>query len=468
MAPTVRSFFAEFDPLDLLDQYPEDYPGLLESGSRSGVRSGARQDAATPLRHDILPIASGEVLRLDASYRLSGPHAGADGFLNALQRWWSSLAGASDLVPLDSRAPALPFTGGWLLYLGYEIGTEIESGLPLPPSEDPLVALAIRAPAAYVRAESGAGWLVAEPGYEHLLENLERRVQTLRPTQHGPFSEVCVQEQPAAPYLQAVQRALAYISAGDVYQANLSREWRTSIVSSAGAALDPVAIYRRLRTANPGPFAGVLRYGDFSVLSSSPERLLHSRDGRVSTRPIAGTRPRGLNAADDEQLVASLLANEKERAEHIMLIDLERNDLGRVCEGGSVRVDEFMHVESYAHVHHIVSNVCGNLRAGCSPVEVIKALFPGGTITGCPKVRCMQIIAELEGRGRGAYTGSFGYLNRDGSCDLNILIRTMTLHGNTLSFRAGAGIVADSIPAQELAETRAKAEGLLRALQVPP
>jgi anthranilate synthase component 1 len=147
-----------------------------------------------------------------------------------------------------------------------------------------------------------------------------------------------------------------------------------------------------------------------------------------------------------------------------MLIDLERNDLGRVCIGGSVQVDEYMSIETYAHVHHIVSNVRGRLRNAVSPTDVIRALFPGGTITGCPKIRCMQIIAELEDCGRGAYTGSIGYLNRDGSCDFNILIRTITAQGTSFKFRAGAGVVADSVPAQELAETRAKAEGLLRAL----
>jgi anthranilate synthase component 1 len=151
-----------------------------------------------------------------------------------------------------------------------------------------------------------------------------------------------------------------------------------------------------------------------------------------------------------------------------MLIDLERNDLGKVCVAGSVHVDEFMAVESYAHVHHIVSNVSGRKRADVSPIEVLRAVFPGGTITGCPKVRCMQIIAELEAVGRGAYTGALGYLNRDGSCDFNILIRTISAAGSTLSFRAGAGIVADSSPAHELAETRAKAEGLLRALRAGP
>jgi len=217
----------------------------------------------------------------------------------------------------------------------------------------------------------------------------------------------------------------------------------------------------------PSPFAALLRFEDFALLSSSPERLLSIRGNTVATRPIAGTRPRGASAQADAELIRSLLDNEKERAEHVMLIDLERNDLGRVCAAGSVRVDEYMSVESYAHVHHIVSNVSGLLRNDVSPVGVIRALFPGGTITGCPKVRCMEIIAELEAGGRGAYTGSIGYVNRDGSCDLNILIRTITAQANRFTFRAGAGIVADSKPAQELAETRAKAEGLLRAFAVP-
>jgi anthranilate synthase component 1 len=184
----------------------------------------------------------------------------------------------------------------------------------------------------------------------------------------------------------------------------------------------------------------------------------------VETRPIAGTRPRGRDSKADGDYSAELLAHPKERAEHVMLIDLERNDLGRICTPGSVRVDEFMALESYAHVHHIVSNVTGDLRAGVTPGQVLRAVFPGGTITGCPKVRCMEIIAELEREPRDAYTGSLGYLNHDGSMDMNILIRSMTVSANDVLFRAGAGIVADSVPEAELEETRAKALGLLHAL----
>ena len=185
----------------------------------------------------------------------------------------------------------------------------------------------------------------------------------------------------------------------------------------------------------------------------------------VQTRPIAGTRPRGRDSVQDRALSAELISNLKERAEHVMLIDLERNDLGRVCRPGTVEVNELMVVETYAHVHHIVSNVRGELAATAGPIDAMKAVFPGGTITGCPKVRCMQIISELEGEGRSFYTGSMGYLGRDGSMDLNILIRSMLVHGREFAFRTGAGIVADSDPEQEVLETADKARGMLLALE---
>ena len=449
MAPTVRSFSADLEPLTLIENHPAAYPGLLESGAGLGAPGGNR--------FDILPMANGERLRLGADGSMSGPHAGAKGFLAALQDWWTALR-----VPA-ANSP-LPFSGGWLLYLGYELAAEIEPGLKLPCGADPVIGLAIRAPAAWIRDRATArAWLVAEAGFESLLDDFETRARGVRRAA-GADAAFTMQEDAPEAFLRSVRGALEHIAAGDVYQANLSRAW----VGRAASAVDPVRIYQRLRAANPSPFAALLLDGDFACLSSSPERLVSVRGDMVCTRPIAGTRPRGATPEADAALIRSLLNNEKERAEHVMLIDLERNDLGRVCSGGSVRVDEYMSVETYAHVHHIVSNVSGRLRAGTTPIDVIRALFPGGTITGCPKVRCMQIIAELEGAGRGAYTGSIGYLNRDGSCDLNILIRTITAHGNRLTFRAGAGIVADSDPAQELAETRAKAEGLLRALAAGP
>jgi anthranilate synthase component 1 len=453
VAPTVRSFSADFEPLGLIAQRPETYPGLLESSAPLGPAAGGA-------RFDILPIASGEALRLGADGRLSGPHSeAAPGFLAALESWWTAVRTA----PTGAR---LPFSGGWLVYLGYEVAAEIEPRLVLPYSPDSTVALALRAPAAWIRdRQSGEAWIVAEPGHESLLDRFEHDVRSLggglRP---DPMQSFEIEEEDPARFEAAVARALEYIAAGDVYQANLSRRWQ----GRARGTLEAAALYRRLRTANPSPFAALLRDGDFAVISSSPERLVAVQGDRIATRPIAGTRPRGASPERDAALIESLLGNEKERAEHVMLIDLERNDLGKVCAAGSVQVDEFMAVESYAHVHHIVSNVSGRKPPDVSPIQILRAVFPGGTITGCPKVRCMQIIAELEAVGRGAYTGTLGYLNRDGSCDFNILIRTITAQGSTLSFRAGAGIVADSSPAHELAETRAKAEGLLRALRASP
>ncbi len=453
MAPTVRSFSADFEPLGLIAQLPETYPGLLESSAPPAPAAGGAH-------FDILPMASGEALRLSATGRLSGPHcAAAPGFLAALESWWTALRAA----PGEVR---LPFSGGWLVYLGYEVAAEIEPRLALPQSPDSTAALAIRAPAAWIRdRRSGEAWVVAEPGHEALLDRFEHDVRRagggLRPEPAQIFE---IEEEDPARFEAAVARALEFIAAGDVYQANLSRRWRGQVRGT----LDAAALYRRLRTANPSPFAALLRDGDFAVISSSPERLVSVHGDRIATRPIAGTRPRGASPEHDAALIELLLGNEKERAEHVMLIDLERNDLGKVCAAGSVQVDEFMAVESYAHVHHIVSNVSGRKLPGVSPIQILRAVFPGGTITGCPKVRCMEIIAELEAVGRGAYTGTLGYLNRDGSCDFNILIRTITAQGSTLSFRAGAGIVADSSPAHELAETRAKAEGLLRALRAGP
>ncbi|MDE2339154.1 MAG: chorismate-binding protein, partial [Gammaproteobacteria bacterium] len=219
-----------------------------------------------------------------------------------------------------------------------------------------------------------------------------------------------------------------------------------------------------LRAANPAPFAAWAQWGDASILSSSPERLVRIVEGRIETRPIAGTVARSGAPEAHAREIEALLSHPKERAEHVMLVDLERNDLGRVCRPGSVRVEEFMAVESYRHVHHIVSSVTGMLAPQRTPIDVLRALFPGGTITGCPKIRCMQIIAELEGEGRGPFTGALGWLGRNGDADFNILIRTLWSRGGRLELRAGAGIVADSDAERELAETRAKARGVLAAL----
>jgi anthranilate synthase component 1 len=443
MISTLLPAGTDFHALHQLD--PGRYSFLLQSTALApGLGS-----------YDLLLLSTGESLQLDAPGQVSGSHAsGHTRFLDALDDWWRDERSAGDAD--------WPFCGGWFLYLGYELAAEIEPTLQLQCDPVLPVAFAVRCDAALIRNhETGQCHFVAEPGSTHsavqVQEDLSRAAMAPPDTSQG--SNPLITEEPAQAFLQAVIQAKSYIAAGDVYQANLSRGW-----SAACAGANPSSIYRALCGANPGPFAGLAHWQGATIVSSSPERLLSIRQGLAATRPIAGTRPRSDNQQLDKQLLQELISDPKERAEHVMLIDLERNDLGRICEAGSVVVDEMMIIESYAHVHHIVSNVRGKVRAETSPGDAIAAVFPGGTITGCPKVRCMEIISELETGPRGAYTGSFGYLNRDGSMDLNILIRTMVVSDDTITFRAGSGIVADSQPEAELNETRAKAKGMIRAL----
>jgi anthranilate synthase component 1/para-aminobenzoate synthetase component 1 len=260
-------------------------------------------------------------------------------------------------------------------------------------------------------------------------------------------------------FMEIVKKCKQYISAGDIFQANLSQRL---CVKFNG---DKFKLYKVLREINPSPFAAYLNFGDLTIVSCSPERLLKVVGCNVETRPIAGTRPRGDSKSEDENFAKELILNEKERAEHIMLVDLERNDLGRVCEYGTVRVDELMMIEDYSHVFHIVSNVKGILREDKDIFDLIKSCFPGGTITGCPKIRCMEIIDELEPTSRGIYTGSIGYLSYNGDMDLNIVIRTFVIKNGFAYIQVGAGIVADSVPEREYYETLYKAEALINALE---
>jgi para-aminobenzoate synthetase component 1 len=260
-------------------------------------------------------------------------------------------------------------------------------------------------------------------------------------------------------YLAAVRRAIDYVHAGDCFQVNLAQRLLHP------ATLAPLELYRRLRERNPAPFAGYLDLGEFVIASASPERFLRLADGQVQTRPIKGTRPCGATPEEDQRRREELLHSAKDRAENVMIIDLLRNDLGRVCAYGSVEVAAVCRLETYRTVHHLVSEVVGTLRPGLGPVDLLRAALPGGSVTGAPKVRAMEIIAELEPTARGPYCGSLGYLGFDGSMDTSILIRTFTMGRGWLQFPVGGGIVADSTPADEYAETLHKAEGLLRALR---
>ena len=430
--------------LALHRENPQRYPFLLESVASS--------DSS---HFDILFAFPQETLTLSHDEKLTG-YSDVDGndFLNNLSHWWESRRDNT------INCEYLPFSGGWFLYLGYELSKQVEPTLKLKSSSIP-TAYATRIPAAMLYDhKDGSIYYICEEQFDYL-EQLKfdaKQAEQLLDTSSIVLSNI--QEEDENQYLTSIKKVNQYIVDGDVFQVNLSRLWKME-----GSEVNSVELYQKLRETNPAPFSGLAVHNNFSIISSSPERLISVKNGLAQTRPIAGTRRRELDKEKDQTLKDELIAHPKERAEHIMLIDLERNDLGRICTPGTIKVDELMILESYAHVHHIVSNVCGQLKDGILPGEVIKAVFPGGTITGCPKVRCMEIILELENEARGAYTGSMGYLNHNGDMDINILIRTITLENNTLSFRAGAGLVADSIAQSELEETRHKARGLLLALQ---
>ncbi len=445
----------DFDPLALHRAAPARYPFLLESVARG----------AETARYDLLLAFPGERLTLERSGELwhDGVRLEEDRFLPQLDRLWQrAAAGYRD----EAAAHEWPFVGGWFLFLGYELADQVEPSLGLAYGEDPLpVAVAVRTPVALVRDhQQRQAWLMADHAAgEAEVATVMADLTELKARAPEPIPPAAIRrldEEPPQRYLDGVGRIRDYIREGDVFQVNLSRRWYGQLATGSTAS----DLYAALREHNPAPFAALAQIGSAHVVSSSPERLLRLRGGVADTRPIAGTRPRHARLDDDRALEQELITHPKERAEHVMLIDLERNDLGRVCTPGSVQVDELMVLEHYAHVHHIVSNVRGELRPEVSPGQAIAAVFPGGTITGCPKVRCMQIIDQLEPEPRGAYTGSLGWLDHRGNLDLNILIRTLVVEGEDFSLRAGAGIVADSDPTNELAETRAKARGLLRAL----
>ncbi len=445
----------QHDLLALHQNNPERYPFLLESVARSLKYTST--DNSCPSRFDILFAFPQETLTLSNEAELSGySDVKGNDFLDNLSQWWLSQRNS------NIECEALPFSGGWFLYLGYELAKQVEPQLKLKKPISP-IAYATRIPAAIIYDhQEKCAYSLCEYGFDfsELLHNDYDQESTIQ--SNGNLEPGDINEEDESIYLNSIAKVKQYIVDGDVFQANLSRLWKVENIEDNNAAID---IYQKLRKTNPAPYSGLAVHNGFSIISSSPERLIRTTKGVAETRPIAGTRRREKDKLKDDALKAELIAHPKERAEHIMLIDLERNDLGRICVPGSIKVDEFMVLESYAHVHHIVSNIRGQLKEGILPGEVIKAVFPGGTITGCPKVRCMEIISELENEARGAYTGSMGYLNHNGDMDINILIRTITLENNTLYFRAGAGLVADSVAQSELEETRHKARGMLLALQ---
>lgn len=381
---------------------------------------------------------------------------------------------------------SLPFTGGWLGWLGYDLAWEIEQLPYLRDDQLPFPVAFWYEPDCFAVLDHQQQelWLAAssETQLQHLHSALMRSHNSSEGSRNFPSSScphvpLSGKSEPPTPIFQTSQadyqamvlRAKQYIQAGDIFQANLSLRFATRTL------IDSWTLYQTLQQINPSPFASYWQTPWGSVVSCSPERLVQLQGSTAQTRPIAGTRPRRSSPEQDQQQAQDLLANAKENAEHVMLVDLERNDLGRVSQWGSVNVNEFLIIESYSHVMHLVSNVMGTLRPECDVITLIQAMFPGGTITGCPKVRCMEIIEELEPVRRSLFYGSCGYLDQRGHLDLNILIRTLLVaptrarekepKASLVWGQVGAGIVADSNPEQEWHESLLKAQAQLMALR---
>ncbi len=469
LVPVFRESLADLDtPVSLFHRVAEDpYAFLLESvegGERWGRFSfiGIQPDAIFTVDHGVAKLtrASGEELL----------PAGTSPFLalrDVLKR--------TRAVPV----PGLPrFFGGAVGYIGYETAREFEPRLP-EPKTDPGVPtacfmltdqMAIFDNVRHTIRVVVCARLDRHPSPELAYDDACRRIEALEARLRAPQPFVAravarpaiepVSNLSPAEFMEMVRKAKEYIYGGDIIQTVLSQRFTTDLPAS------PLAVYRALRLINPSPYTFFLKFREHLLVGSSPEVLVRLTGDLAETRPIAGTRPRGATEQEDRALADDLLKDEKERAEHVMLVDLGRNDLGRVAAPGSVQVQDFMGVERYSHVMHIVSHVQALLKPGCDAFDVIRAAFPAGTLSGAPKIRAMEIIRELEPTARGPYGGAVGYVGYDGNMDLAITIRTLEILGNRVSIQAGAGIVADSDPEREFEETRNKARGMLRALEM--
>jgi anthranilate synthase component 1 len=465
--PLVLETFADLDtPLSIyLKLANEPYTYLLESvqgGERFGRYSFIGLAAASRIvvRGHRVSVMHGEAVTEDAER--ADPLAFVREYLARFK-----------VAPV----PGLPrFCGGLVGCFGYETVRYIEPKLErLPQKIDPLgtpdIVLLLSEEVAIVDNLAGKLYLVvyADPrnprAYTYGRERLAKLLERLRQPAEIPAHHGAVAHQPQsnfgeATFLQAVAKAKRYIYDGDIMQVQVSQRLTRRF------AAEPLALYRSLRTLNPSPYMFYFDFRDFHVVGASPEILVRQEGRKVTVRPIAGTRRRGATPEEDRALAEELISDPKERAEHVMLIDLGRNDVGRIAEIGSVKVTDTMVIERYSHVMHIVSNVEGTLKPELDAIDVLRATFPAGTVTGTPKVRAMELIDELEPVKRGIYSGAVGYLGFQGDMDLAIAIRTGVIKDETLHVQAAAGIVADSIPESEWQETNIKARALLRAAEM--
>jgi para-aminobenzoate synthetase component 1 len=485
-SPVVEELTPVPDPLDALERVRDlPYPLLLDGAQdpdRLGHFSFLMADPA------IVVIAKDGRTRIDGEGPPPARAASEDPLLVVRELLAAFRAEALSDLP--------PFQGGAAGYIGYDYGAWLER-LPRPRFDDlaiPDVVLGLYDWVVSWDHRAGRAWLLATGAPERDPDTRARRARdrvdaigrrlrqpptrVARPgTSSSPSAHARTVDAPRifpAPgwrdlwssfsredYLRAVARVREYIVAGDIFQANLSQRFE------APWAGDPCSLYQRLRRINPAPFAAYFETPEFAVVSASPERFIRvDAAGTVETRPIKGTTPRGVSPEHDAHLGRALAESEKDRAENLMIVDLLRNDLSRVCRAGSVRVPELFALEHYSTVHHLVSTVVGELQPGADAIELLRAVFPGGSITGAPKVRAMEIIAELEPSRRGVYCGALGYLSGTGAADTSIVIRTYLVRDGRAYFSAGGGIVADSDPDAEYRETLDKARALIAALDI--
>ena len=473
--PVVRALPPEWTPVRALAAVgAKPYTLFFESGGARGSASRWTLLAFDPLWR--LTLREGRLRRMDARGEtlLEGPP------MRALGEAWPARA-------VYDVPPPGPFTTGLAGYLSYDLKDHLER-YPSHAQRDldfPDLSLRYHDVVWVWDRESAEGWAVStglpeadrvarearaatrlDEQWRTMAEALNR-IDAGAGSPDGLASDASRASKPSLTsnftrdaYQAMVSRALEFIGAGDIYQVNLAQRFQV------GSAPPALSVYRSLREIAPAPFLAYASLPDGGIASSSPERFFRVRGDRIETWPIKGTRPRGATPADDTRLADELRASAKDRAENVMIVDLERNDLGRVCEIGSVRVPTLCDVTSHSNVHHLESRVEGLLRGDAAPVDILRALFPGGSITGAPKIRAVEIIDELEPVRRGVYTGAIGYWDASGDCDWNIAIRTISVVRGTAYFHAGGGIVADSTPEGEYEETLVKATGMIRALRV--
>lgn len=472
IVPLVRAI--AFDSLPVIDPVRAykalrtDGPGFILESGKGGRRS-------------YVGLGSGRVLEIRGEYNSlfnEGEEQRSEGYPFEFMRQEFS---RRTMCP----HPLLPdFSGGGVGYLSYDMARRIErlpslaqNDLELPDArfifpeeflvfdhEDSCLLLVTLLHPNRSSSQAEELWEEGQARLDRLQECLSSASFPPVDFNPDPYSEFDLFDVPEGnlrpeEFQGIVRRAIDYILAGDIFQVNLSVRFSRRYDN------DPLTLYEVLRRINPAPYMTFLEFPDHAIVGASPELLVKVSGKKLATRPIAGTRRRGENEREDDEKVRELIENEKERAEHLMLVDLERNDLGRVARYGSVHVDEFMAIEKYSHVIHIVSNVRAELAEGKDLFDAIQGVFPGGTITGAPKVRAMEIIEELEPQRRGIYTGSIGWIGFNGDAELNIAIRTMLIKDGYAHAQAGAGIVADSVPEYEYKESVRKAEAALRALQ---